>query len=104
MGNEHVSVLGGVQLSRPGRSRTFVSALSEQRPVPLDDRAKSGLCMSVGMVGLEPTIPCSQSKWGAAPLHPEVCEWLMADSEWLMARPELVALCVSGHQPSAIRQ
>gem|GEM_PF-5146360 len=24
------------------------------------------------MAGLEPTIPCAQSTWGAAPLHPEL--------------------------------
>ena len=55
------------QVSIPRRSRTFVSALSEQRPEPLNHRAAS-----VGMAGLEPTIPCSQGTWGAAPLHPEI--------------------------------
>ena len=54
--------------SSPRRNRTFVSALSERRPEPLNDRAAS-----VGMAGLEPTIPWSQTTWGAAPLHPEFC-------------------------------
>ena len=38
--------------SSPRRSRTFVSALSERRPKPLDDRA-----VLVGMVELEPAVP-----------------------------------------------
>ena len=43
----------------PRRSRTFVSALSERRPRPLDDRTV------VGMAGLEPMIPWSQTTWAA---------------------------------------
>ena len=30
--------------------------------------------VAVGMAGLEPTIPCSQGTWGAAPLHPVLCQ------------------------------
>src|SRR6187399_2954997 len=35
-------------VSSPKRSRTFVSALSEQRPEPLDDRAEIDLLTRVG--------------------------------------------------------
>ena len=40
-------------VSSPKRSRTFVSALSERRPEPLDDRA---VCLSVTRVGFEPNL------------------------------------------------
>ena len=28
------------------------------------------------MAGLEPTVPCSQGTWGAAPLHPALCHFV----------------------------
>lgn len=37
----------------PRRNRTFISALSERRPDPLNDRA----LLNVGMVELEPAVP-----------------------------------------------
>ena len=40
-------------VSSPKRSRTFVSALSEQRPEPLDDRAE---CDLLTRVGFEPNL------------------------------------------------
>jgi hypothetical protein len=40
-------------VSSPKRSRTFVSALSERRPEPLDDRA---VCDSLTRVGFEPNL------------------------------------------------
>jgi hypothetical protein len=35
---------------------------------------------AVGMAGLEPTIACSQGTWGAAPLHPALCQWPVRES------------------------
>ncbi len=46
--------------SSPRRSRTFVSALSERRPEPLNDRAAS-----VEMVELKPAVPAQTGSAGS---------------------------------------
>ena len=81
-------------VNSPGRNRTFISAVSERCPQPLNDRAYVvGLCLrqgnqnivlqlnlpkaqsplgTVGMVRIELTVSCAQDTRATGALHPEI--------------------------------
>lgn len=81
-------------VNSPGRNRTFISAVSERCPQPLNDRADVvGLCLrqgnqnvvlqlnlpktqspfgTVGMVRIELTVSCAQDTRTTGALHPEI--------------------------------